>query len=92
MLKTIKHNQENHRFEVHLDGHIGYMSYVLSECVIEYNHTIVPKALGGRGIGTEVVKYGLAYARVKHLQVKPTCSFVAAFIEKNPVFQDLLRA
>ena len=75
-----------------MDGHIGYMSYVLSEGVIEYNHTIVPKALGGRGIGTELVKYGLAYARVKHLQVKPTCSFVAAFIEKNPVFQDLLRA
>lgn len=92
MLKNIKHNQENHRFEVHLDGHIGYMSYVLSEGVIEYNHTIVPKALGGKGIGTELVKYGLAYARVHHLNVIPTCSFVAVFIEKNPVFQDLLRA
>ncbi len=90
MLTSIQHNKKGHRFEVHLDGHIGYMSYVLSDKSIEYNHTIVPKALGGKGIGSELVKYGLAYARVNHLQVIPTCSFVSHFIEKNPAFQDLL--
>lgn len=90
MLKTIKHNQENQRFEVHLEGHVGFMSYVLSDGVIEYNHTIVPKELGGRGIGSELVKYGLAYARVNHLKVIPSCSFVEAFINKHGVFQDLL--
>jgi len=90
MLKEITHNQENQRFEAHIEGHVGYMSYVMHEGVIEYNHTIVPKELGGRGIGSELVKYGLAYARVNHLNVKPTCSFVAAFINKHDVYQDLL--
>lgn len=90
MLKSIKHNNQEQRFEVHLEGHVGYMSYQLYEDRIEYDHTIVPKALGGRGIGTELVKYGLAYARVNHLHVIPTCSFVAAFINKHEVFQDLL--
>lgn len=90
MLKEITHNQENQRFEAHIEGHVGYMSYVMHEGVIEYNHTIVPKELGGRGIGSELVKYGLAYARVNHLNVKPTCSFVAAYINKHSVYQDLL--
>jgi predicted GNAT family acetyltransferase len=90
MLEEIQHKQDKQRFAVHLEGHVGYMSYVLHDGVIEYNHTIVPKELGGRGIGSELVKYGLAYARVNHLSVKPTCSFVAAFINKHDVYQDLL--
>lgn len=90
MLKIIKHNQEKQRFEVELEGHVGFMSYVLDDGVIEYNHTIVPKELGGRGIGSELVKYGLAYARVNHLNVKPSCSFVDAYINKHAVYQDLL--
>lgn len=90
MLKTIKHNKQKQRFEIHLEGHVGYMSYVLNDGVIEYDHTIVPRELGGKGIGTELVKYGLAYARVDHLKVIPSCSFVAAFINKHDVYQDLL--
>ncbi len=90
MLKNIKHNQETQRFEIEIEGLTGYMTYVLSDGLIEYNHTIVPKALGGRGIGSELVKYGLAYARVNHLQVNPSCPFVAAYMEKHRVYQDLL--
>jgi predicted GNAT family acetyltransferase len=90
MLESIEHNNKTQRFEVHLEGHVGYMSYQLKEGVIEYDHTIVPRELGGRGIGTELVKYGLAYARVHHLQVIPTCSFVASYINKHEVYQDLL--
>ena len=91
MLKSIQHNPESHRFEVHLEGLIAYMTYVLTEDAIEYNHTIVPKALGGRGIGSELVKYGLAYARVNHVAVIPSCSFVAAYIQKHQEQQDLLK-
>lgn len=90
MLTQIKHNNDSHRFEVHLDDHMGYLSYLLKDGVINYNHTIVPQALGGRGIGTELVKYALAYARVHHLKVIPACSFVEAYIVKHPEHQDLL--
>ena len=90
MLTTIEHNTETHRFAVQLDGHVGYLSYLLKDGVVNYNHTIVPKALGGRGIGTELVKYALAYARVNHLKVIPGCSFVEAYINKHPEHQDLL--
>ncbi len=90
MNTAIKHNPDRNRFEVIIEGHTAYMSYVLSCDVINFNHTIVPDVLGGQGLGTELVKYGLAHARVKHLQVIPSCPFVAAVINKNPVYQDLL--
>ncbi len=86
----IKHNSAAQRFEVMVDGHVAYMSYLLDAQTINYNHTIVPPTLGGQGLGTELVKYGLAYARVNHLQVVPTCPFVAAVINKHAVYQDLL--
>ncbi len=86
----IKQNHEKQRFEVHINNSVGYMTYELNDGFIDYTHTIVPRELGGKGLGTDLVKYGLAYARVNHLQVKPTCSFVVAMIEKNKVYQDLL--
>ena len=90
MNTAIQHNQNKQRFEVHVGNHMGYMTYQLHSDYIDYTHTIVPKELGGHGLGTDLVKYGLAYARVNHLKVKPTCSFVAAMINKNKVYQDLL--
>jgi len=85
----IKHHPENNRFEVRIDELVGYVEYEKSKGVIDYTHTIVPRELGGRGLGTELVKYALAYARVKHLKVIPTCSFVAVIMGKHAVYQDL---
>jgi len=92
MNTDIKHNQDKQRFEINQDGMTAYISYVLNNHQINYNHTIVPDALGGQGMGTELVKYALAYARVNHLQVIPSCSFVAHLIQKHEVYQDLLVA
>ena len=86
----IKHYPENNRFEIHIDGMIGYVEYKKSAAVIDYAHTVVPRKLSGRGLGTELVKYALAYARVEHLKVIPSCSFVAAMIDKHVVYQDIL--
>lgn len=86
----IENNEAKQRFEIQIENLTGYITYVQYDDYIDYTHTIVPNELGGRGIGTDLVKYGLAFARVHHLKVKPSCSFVAALIEKNKVYQDLL--
>ena len=90
MYKEIKHEKKTQRFELSIDGHTAYLSYELNGGVIDYNHTIVPSALGGRGIGTELVKYALAYARVNHLSVIPSCSFVAYYFNKHSEVADLI--
>lgn len=91
MYKQIKHQEQVHRFELTQDDNTAYLSYERQADVIDYNHTIVPSALGGQGIGTELVKFALAYARVHHLRVVPSCSFVANYIKKHPDAADLLR-
>ncbi|UNU72933.1 N-acetyltransferase [Moraxella nasovis] len=87
----IHHNTDTHRFETTIDGHTAYLSYVkLNDDTLEYDHTIVPKELGGQGLGTRLVKFALDYAKEHHKKVVPSCSFVASFINKNPEYQSLL--
>lgn len=89
MNTAIEHHPERHRFEIQVDGVTGYIEYEESGDKIDFTHTIVPSEIGGRGIGTDLVKYALAYARVEHLKVIPSCSFVAAMMDNNEVYQDL---
>lgn len=90
-MTDIIHNPSNQRFEVTIDGFTGFLSYeVVSEDILDYNHTIVPRELGGRGLGTALVKHALTYARDHHKKVVPSCSFVASYIDRHDEYQSLL--
>ena len=91
MYKNVIHQKEQQRFVINKGGLTAYMSYeFVADSVLDYNHTIVPPDLGGQGIGTVLVQFALAYARVNHLSVVPSCSFVAHYISKHDGEQDLL--
>lgn len=82
-MTDITHNLATQRFEVNIDGHTGFLSYeVIDDDTLNYNHTIVPKELGGRGLGTALVKHALDYARDNGKKVVPSCSFVASYIDR----------
>lgn len=81
----ITHNPTAQRFETVIDGHTAFLSYeIVNDNTLNYNHTIVPPELGGRGIGTALVKFALDYARENGKSVVPSCSFVARYLAKNP--------
>ena len=86
----IVHNESAKRFETSIDGHIGYISYKERDDKLVYDHTIVPQELGGRGVGSALVKQALNYARENDKKVVPQCSFVSSYIDKHPDYQDLL--
>lgn len=86
----IHHNEQANRFETTIEGQIGYISYQDRGEALVYDHTIVPQALGGRGVGSALVKHALDYARSHHKKVVPQCSFVDAYINKHPEYQDLV--
>jgi len=87
---NIEHNKQIHRFEVHIDGHTGYLEYKeQGDGLLEYAHTIVPKQLGGQGIGSQLVKHALDYARDNNYKVIPSCSFVDAYMNKHESYQSL---
>ncbi len=73
------------RFEFHTEGHIAFIEYILNKSgVIYLTHTEVPKALEGKGIGTELVQRTLEYIRKESWLVAPLCPFVAYYLKKHP--------
>ena len=46
-------------------------------------HTIVPEAIGGRGVAAELVERLVADARKQDFLIRPDCSYVATKFEEN---------
>jgi hypothetical protein len=90
MTDSVRDNPARHRFELEADGDIAFASYRRDGSVLTVNHTEVPKRLEGRGIGSRLVKGVLDIARAQGLIVVPHCSFVRAYIKRNPAYADLL--
>ena len=88
---NITHNPATQRFETTVDGLTAYLSYQIAGDTLIYDHTIVPTALGGRGIGTALVQFALDYAIAQNKKVVPTCSFVAHYINKHQNYQSVLK-
>jgi len=63
----------------------------LSGDVITFVHTEVPAALGGKGIGSKLVKGALDLVRADGLMVVAQCPFVRGWIEKHPAYANLLK-
>ncbi|MEE4153004.1 MAG: GNAT family N-acetyltransferase [Erythrobacter sp.] len=47
-------------------------------------HTIVPKAIGERGVAAKLVERLIADAREQGFRIVPQCSYVARKFEENP--------
>jgi predicted GNAT family acetyltransferase len=88
---AIRDNIEKHRFEADLgDGSVAIAEYNLLHGKIVFTHTEVPPAHEGQGIGSALIRFGLASARERGLKVIPICPFCAAYIKKHAEEQDLL--
>jgi predicted GNAT family acetyltransferase len=91
-MSEIVNNKAQHRYELDVDGHIAATYYTLADGVITFVHTEVPPELGGKGIGSKLIKGALDQVRADGLKVIAECPFVKAFIEKHPDYADLLKA
>ena len=78
------HNPEANRFEIQIDRQVAVLQYHLRGDTILFTHTRVPEELGGRGMGTRLVRAGLEYARRKGLKVDSNCWFVDQYLSKHP--------
>ena len=88
---AIRDNPDRNRFEADLsDGSAAFAAYMLEPGKIILTHTEVPPQHEGKGIGTALIRFALAAARERGLEVVPLCPFFAAYIAKHPEEQDLL--
>ena len=84
-------NRADHRYELAVDGHSAATYYAVADGVITFIHTEVPPELGGKGIGSKLIKGALDQVRSDGLKVIAQCPFVKAFIDKNAAYQYLLK-
>ena len=89
---SISDNPAQNRFETTIEGHTAYVDYKLDGKTISFEHTIVPDALQGRGLGGQLVKACLDAARERSLSVTPVCAVFVGYMKKRPETQDLLSA
>ena len=87
---TIAHNTAASRFEATVDGLLCVADYSLAGATITLFHTEVPPGLEGRGIAAALVAEALAHARREGWRVRPTCSYVASYMQRHPETLDLL--
>lgn len=86
----IRHDPERGFFSVVVDGVKGYVQYERDGETLVATHTVVPHAIGGRGIAGQLVTRLFEHARAEGLKVRPRCSYVAAWSRKHPEVSDLL--
>ena len=86
----ITDNAARSRFEMDVEGRTAFVTYRRGEGVIFLNHAEVPPELEGQGIGGKLVRATLDAVRAEGLKVVPRCSFVAAFIRRNPAYGDMV--
>jgi uncharacterized protein len=89
--KTIDvvNNPSQHRYQLTVDGYSAATYYKIGDGVITFVHTEVPPELGGKGIGSKLIKGALDQVRADGLKVVAECEFVKSFIDKNAAYQDL---
>lgn len=89
-MPDVTDNRAEHEFELVVDGHRAIAAYQLEDRVIVFTHTVVPKAIEGRGVASKLIKAALDSARDRGLRVVPQCPFVAAYIERHPEYKGIL--
>ncbi len=89
---SVKHDSENQEFTATRAGHAAELAYSRpGKGLIDFTHTFVDEELRGQGVGEELARAGLAFAREHHLKVKTTCTFMAAFVKQHHAeFADIL--
>ena len=80
------------RYVATIDGHEAELTYSKlgdSGNVIA-DHTGVPEELGGRGVGSALVRHLVEDARTSGFKIVPLCPFVKALYQKNPEWADVM--
>ena len=79
------------RYAATVDGHEAEMTYSRAGAsLLIIDHTSVPDALRGRGVGEALVRRAVEDARAEGRRILPLCPFAKAQIARHPEWQDVL--
>ncbi|MBM3594692.1 MAG: N-acetyltransferase [Alphaproteobacteria bacterium] len=72
-------------YHAHVEGseRIGRLTWVQRDGMRVAEYTIVPPAIGGRGVADKLIDALVADAREQAFNVKPVCSYVVAKFDEH---------
>jgi uncharacterized protein len=76
-------NTAKGRFELSRDGHTAELIYTVTGDRMVLHHTEVPKALGGMGVGGELVQAAVRRAARDGLTIVPSCPYARRWLDKH---------
>lgn len=90
MILQVRHDPGKHAFTLEVEGYTGALDYDLRGTTMTITHTLVPEAIGGRGVAAELTRVALETARANGWKVVPMCSYAVAYLRRHPEYNDLL--
>lgn len=82
------------RYVAIVDGFESEMTFTRSrrgrQSVMIVDHTGVPSALSGKGVGLALVARAVEDARTEKFRIVPQCSFVRVMLQRHKEWQDVL--
>jgi uncharacterized protein len=69
---------------------IAELTYVNDNGTMTIDHTEIDEKLRGEGIGEDLVRAAVEYARENGLKINPVCPYAKKVIDRTPEFQDVL--
>ncbi len=83
-MTAVVHQPEHARFLIATDGAEAVLSYrMVTPTVVDFHRTWTPAELRGRGLAAQLVAAGVTWARAEGLTIIPSCSYVAAWLERE---------
>ena len=85
-----EHGQKG-AFFIDEDGEwIAELTYVKNNGIMTIDHTEIDEKLRGEGIGEDMVRAAVEYARANGLKIKAVCPYAKKVIERTPDLKDIL--
>ena len=91
VIETV-HNDTKSRYEAWIEGELaGFAEYQLTDELIVFTHTEVPRRHEGHGVGSAIARFALDDVRTTSTRrVLPVCPFIGAWIGRHREYADLL--
>ncbi|MBX5160160.1 MULTISPECIES: GNAT family N-acetyltransferase [unclassified Rhizobium] len=79
------------RYAAEVEGHAAEMTYSRASAkLIIIDHTAVPDALRGKGVGQALALHAVEAARTGGWKIIPLCPFFKAQAQRHPEWQDVV--
>ncbi|AFL82326.1 putative acetyltransferase [Aequorivita sublithincola DSM 14238] len=86
----IKHDKENNRFTLDINGEIAKVDYTLKDNTMYLNHSEVPYNLRGQGIGKDLVEKTFEKLTEEGYNAVAVCSYVKAVAKRSEKWSKII--